>query len=226
RRLPDGERGPGKIGIGEGADGHRHETREAFAFPVHGRAALGAEAVGERVAALGLACVGAGLAAHRDALARKARLVAQHRAGAALAFDAVAHGDAHRVALGGEFKLSAVAGGAAGGGRGVLRRHGRRLRGLYLRQSTFPIEVEPPHYRVPGSALIFACVPPARQARYSRSLHVTVGSLRSPYNPSPRKAQAHARGRAMAGDAELEPRRTWRCAWVPGSFFACAPPAR
>ena len=53
-------------------------------------------------------------AATRDALARIARLVAQHRAGAPLAFDAVAHGDAHRVALGGEAELSAVAGGAAG----------------------------------------------------------------------------------------------------------------
>src|SRR4029078_6705783 len=42
-------------------------------------------------------------------------LVADHRAGAALAFQAMAHRNARRFALDGELKLSATACGAAGG---------------------------------------------------------------------------------------------------------------
>src|SRR5262249_60588253 len=48
-------------------------------------------------------------------LAEEARLVADHGAGAALALQAVAHGDAHRLAFDGERELAAAAGGAAGG---------------------------------------------------------------------------------------------------------------
>ena len=55
------------------------------------------------------------LPAKRDLLAAEARLVADHAAGASLALQAVAHGDARWFALNGKVKLAAAAGGASGG---------------------------------------------------------------------------------------------------------------
>ena len=50
-----------------------------------------------------------------DLLAPETRLVADHAPGATLAFQAVAHGDAHRLALDRKVKLPAAAGGASDG---------------------------------------------------------------------------------------------------------------
>src|SRR4029078_577120 len=88
---------------------------KAFALPVNGGAAGRAEVEGQCVAALGLARPGGGLAGEGDLLAAGARLVAEHGAGAALALQAVAHGDARGLALNREMELDADAGGASGG---------------------------------------------------------------------------------------------------------------
>src|SRR4029079_17406764 len=66
-----------------------------------------------------------GLSGERNLLAGKARLVADHGAGAALGLQAVAHGNTHGLAFEGKRELSAAAGGTAGG-------HGR-LRGSSMR---------------------------------------------------------------------------------------------
>jgi len=96
--LPHGDGGRGKLRVGEGADGDGDEAGEALALPVDGRAAHRAEVEGQRVAALGRARPGGGAAGEGDLLTGKARLVADHGAGAALALEAVAHGDAGRLA--------------------------------------------------------------------------------------------------------------------------------
>ena len=104
----------------------RRRGRGSRARPVDGGAAVRAEAEGERVAALGGARVLGGGAGEGDLLAAEAGLVADDGAGAALALQAVAHGDARGLAFDGERELPAGAGGAAGG-----RGHGggARLRG-------------------------------------------------------------------------------------------------
>src|SRR5271167_2795401 len=69
----------------------------------------------QRVAALCGAHPRRGLTGEGDLVAAEARLVADHGAGAALALQATAHGDAQWFALDREVKLPAAAGGAAGG---------------------------------------------------------------------------------------------------------------
>jgi hypothetical protein len=70
---------------------------------------------GQRVAAFGCSYPRRGLAREGDLLAAEARLVADHSASAALALQAVAHGDARWLALNRKVKLPATAGGASGG---------------------------------------------------------------------------------------------------------------
>src|SRR6185295_9126781 len=113
--LPVGEGGRREGGVGEGADGDGDIARKALAIPVDGGAAHGVDVVGEHDAAFGLARPRGGLAGEGDLLAAEARLVAEDGAGAALALQTVAHGDAHRLAGDGEVELPAAAGGAAGG---------------------------------------------------------------------------------------------------------------
>ena len=67
----------------------------------------------QRVAAFGCPCPGRGFAGKGDLLEAKTRLVANHGPSTALAFQAVAHGDARWFALDCELKLSAAAGGAS-----------------------------------------------------------------------------------------------------------------
>ena len=70
---------------------------------------------GQRVAAFGFSLPRRRLASEGDLLAAEARLVADRGASAALALQAVAHGDARWFALNHKVKLPATAGGASGG---------------------------------------------------------------------------------------------------------------
>jgi hypothetical protein len=71
---------------------------------------------GQRVAAFGCPYPRRRLTSEGDLLAAQARLVADHGASAALALQAVAHGDARWFALNRKVKLPATAGGASGHG--------------------------------------------------------------------------------------------------------------
>jgi hypothetical protein len=77
---------------------------------------------GQRVAAFGCPHPSGSLTCEGDLFAAEARLVADHSAGAALALQAVAHGDARWFALNPKVKLPATAGHVSDG-------HGR-LRGV------------------------------------------------------------------------------------------------
>jgi hypothetical protein len=69
----------------------------------------------QRVAAFGFPPPRRSLTAEGDLLAVEARLVADHGAGAALALQAVAHGDARWFTFNRNVELPATAGGASGG---------------------------------------------------------------------------------------------------------------
>src|SRR5260370_2977815 len=73
------------------------------------------ELKGQRVAAFGCPHPRRSLTGEANLLAAKARLVADHGAGAALALQAVTHGDARWFALNRKVKLPAAAGGASSG---------------------------------------------------------------------------------------------------------------
>ena len=97
--------------VGEGADGDGDEAGEALALPVDGRAAHGQK---WKVSALPLSAErvqAVDWPAKVICSRRKRAWLLMHGAGAALALQAVAHGDAHRLAFDGEIELSAVAGG-------------------------------------------------------------------------------------------------------------------
>ena len=106
--------------IGEGADGHGDMIGKALAGPIERRAADRTEVEGHRAAALGLALPLRRLACNGNLLMAEARLIADHRAGAALALQAMTHRHPRRLAFDGEVKLAAATGGVAGG-------HGRAL---------------------------------------------------------------------------------------------------
>jgi len=89
--TPDGRRW--EVRIGEVADRNGDVSRKAFTLPVDGGTACRTEMKGQRVAAFGRPHPRRGLTGKGDLLAAKARLVADHGAGAALALQAVAHGD-------------------------------------------------------------------------------------------------------------------------------------
>src|SRR5207245_800798 len=80
-----------------------------------GGAACRTEMKGQRVAAFGCSHPRRSLTDEGDLLAAETRLVADHGAGAALALQAVAHGDARWFALNRKMKLPAAACGASGG---------------------------------------------------------------------------------------------------------------
>ena len=69
---------------------------------------------GQRVAAFGIPPPRRSLTSEGDLLTAETRLVADHGSCAALALQAVAHGDARWFTLNGEMKLPATAGGASG----------------------------------------------------------------------------------------------------------------
>src|SRR5262249_43215850 len=105
----------GEIRVGEVADGNGDVSRKAFVLPVDGGAACRTEMKGQRVAAFSCPHPRRSLTGESDLLATEARLVADHGAGAALALQTVAHGDARWFALNRKVKLPATAGGASGG---------------------------------------------------------------------------------------------------------------
>jgi len=70
---------------------------------------------GEGVAAFGCPRPCRGLAGEGNLLTAKARLIADHGSGAALACQAVTQGDARGLALNGKVQLPAAASGASGG---------------------------------------------------------------------------------------------------------------
>src|SRR5262245_29661054 len=92
--LPHGDARRREIRVGEVADGNGNVSRKTLALPVYGRAAGRTEMKGQRVAAFGCPHPGRSLTSEGDLLATEARLIANHGASAALAFQAVAHRDA------------------------------------------------------------------------------------------------------------------------------------
>lgn len=80
--------------VGESADGDSDVSGKAFTLPVDGGAAYRTEMKGQCVAAFGFPRPRRSLTGEGYLLAAEARLVADHGAGAALALQAVAHGDA------------------------------------------------------------------------------------------------------------------------------------
>jgi hypothetical protein len=115
RLLPHPDVWRGEIRIGEVADGNSDVSGKAFVLPVHRGAACRAEIKGQRVATLGCSHPRRSFTGDSDLLTREARLVTDHGAGAALAFQAMAHGDARWFAFNRKVKLPAAACGASGG---------------------------------------------------------------------------------------------------------------
>src|SRR5262245_2078820 len=113
--FPPRDRRLGKIWVGKAADGYSDVTRKALAYPIDRGPACRAEVESDGVAALGRARPCGRRAGECDLLATEARLVADHSAGAALARQTVAHGDADRLALNGQIELAAAARGSATG---------------------------------------------------------------------------------------------------------------
>jgi len=113
RLFPHRDGWRGEIRVGEVADGNGDVSRKAFALPVEGGAACRTEMKGQCVAAFGCPHPRRSLTGEGDLLAAEARLVADHGAGAALALQAMAHGDARWFALNRKVKLSAIADGVS-----------------------------------------------------------------------------------------------------------------
>src|SRR6516164_4062558 len=109
-----GWRASSHTAIGEAADGNSDVSGKTFALPVDGGAACRTEMKGQRVAALSRPLPRRGPAGKGHLLAAKARLVANHGAGAALALQAMTHGDARWLALDRKAKLATAAGGVSG----------------------------------------------------------------------------------------------------------------
>ena len=103
-----------EIRISKGADGDGNQIGKAAIFPIYRGATHRAEAIRQDVAALGRAGPFGGRSADSKLRSAKARLIADYGACATLAFQAMAHGDAHRFAGSKDVELAATAGGLAG----------------------------------------------------------------------------------------------------------------
>jgi hypothetical protein len=99
RFLPNRDARRRESRVGEVADGNHDGPREAVVLPVDGRPAGRTEMKGQGVAAFSRLRPRRGLAGDGNLLALKARLVAHHGSGAALAGQAVTHRDARWLAL-------------------------------------------------------------------------------------------------------------------------------
>src|ERR1700685_3685074 len=100
--------------VAEVAYGNGDNSRKAFVLPVDGGAAGRTEMESKRITAFGGSHPRHRVAVDGDLLAAEPRLVADDGARAALALQAMAHGDARWFALNREVKLPATAGGASG----------------------------------------------------------------------------------------------------------------
>src|SRR5215831_11140007 len=103
-----------EIRIGEVTCGNGDNSRKAFVLPIDSGAAGWTEIESQCVAAFCRPLPRRRFAIEGDLLAAEPRLVADNGAGAALALQAMAHGDARWFALDCEVKLPATAGGASG----------------------------------------------------------------------------------------------------------------
>ena len=103
-----------EIRVGEIAYGNGDHSRKAFTLPVHSGAADRTETESQRVAAFSRPLPRLRIAMEGDLFAAEPRLVADDGAGAALAFQAMAHGDARWFTLDREMKLPATAGRVSG----------------------------------------------------------------------------------------------------------------
>src|SRR5262245_5766159 len=108
--LVDGEARARKTRIGEGAQGHGDDARPSLYDKGDGRSAVGAEAIGGAMAAVGDALPSLRLARDGDLVLGPARLRGKGAAGALLAIEAVAHRNAHRLAFACRLELPAPAG--------------------------------------------------------------------------------------------------------------------
>src|SRR5689334_9199222 len=102
-----------EIRISKAADGDGNQIGEAAILPMERGATHRAKAIGQDVAAFGRAGPFGGFSGKSNLRPAKARLIAEHGPGAALAFQAMAHGDAHGFASGADLELAATAGGVA-----------------------------------------------------------------------------------------------------------------
>src|SRR5262249_62245575 len=103
--------GAGEFRLAKVPNGKSDVSGKAFVLPEDGGAAWRAEIKGKRVAAFGCPHPRRNFTGDGDLLTGEARLVANHGAGAALALQAVAHGDARWFALNRKVKLPAGTGG-------------------------------------------------------------------------------------------------------------------
>src|SRR5579859_7188858 len=112
--LIDGSGRRREIGIGEGAYGHRDQLRLVVGGVEDGRAAARAEMVETGVALVADPAPFVGLAADGDLFGPEARLHGKGAACPLLAGEAVAGGDAHRLALASGVERAAAAAGSSG----------------------------------------------------------------------------------------------------------------
>src|SRR5262245_35013770 len=115
RFLPNGDARRRESRVREVADGNHDGPREAVVLPVDGRPAGRTEMKGQGVAAFSHPRPRRGLARDGNLLTLKARLVAHHGSGAALAGQAVTHRDARWLALDRQVQLPTAARGASAG---------------------------------------------------------------------------------------------------------------
>ena len=113
-RLPDGARGSWKARVGEGTDGD-DDVCIPLPLVVNDGAAMRAEVEGGPAAFLVQADIGGGSATNLDGIPWEAGLGGQGAAGAPLAIQAVADGDAQRRRRDGGGELAAATGGEARG---------------------------------------------------------------------------------------------------------------
>jgi hypothetical protein len=133
-----------KARIGKRAHRHAHETRHRGGLPVNRRAAHRTET--ERACLAAVAGPGPLRRAplDRHALPRKARLRTENAAGAFLAFEAMADGDANGFALAYEAKLSSAARSCSGGHGAYPAKSGFSLESFW---NAWNREIVPPPLR-------------------------------------------------------------------------------
>src|SRR4029453_210451 len=107
--LVDREARAWKIRIGKGSERHGDDAWPAFDYISDGRSAIGAEAIGGAMTAVGDALPCLRLARDGDLVVGPARLHRKGAAGALLAIQAVAHRNAHRLAFACGLELAAPA---------------------------------------------------------------------------------------------------------------------
>src|SRR5262245_24513912 len=115
RFLPNRDARRRESWVGEVADGNHDGPREAVVLPVDSRPAGRTEMKGQGVATFSRPCPRRRLAGDGNLLALKARLIAHHGSGAALAGEAVTHRNARWLALDRQMQLAAAARRASAG---------------------------------------------------------------------------------------------------------------